>query len=146
MNKTLLLLGMAAGIMLGACQNNHVQQGAVVNDQDAQRIDAALLDFIKNGQEKAVVFGRTQEVCQSEGCWFSYELEPNTVKALEAFENSAEGPLRALHVDFEEGISVPTNLKKADLYCSGTFQVSQETDSSQKTVVFRASGVRFKTP
>lgn len=128
-----------------ACQDSGIEKGTPLNEQEAVRIDAALSDFLENEKQEATVFGRTQEVCQSEGCWFNYELETNSIKALEAFEHRNLGPLGSLYVELEEGVTIPTDMKKGDVYCTGRFEVKpSEDDSSQCQVYFKASGVRYK--
>ncbi|MFM1897884.1 MAG: hypothetical protein RL577_124 [Bacteroidota bacterium] len=143
MNKMVILSLAVLGIW--ACQDSGVEKGKPLNEQEAVRIDAALNDFLENEKTEAVVFGRTQEVCQSEGCWFNYELESSSIKALEAYENRKLGPLGSLYVELEEGVTIPTTMNKGDVYCTGTFKVKpSDQDSSQCEVYFRASGVRYK--
>ena len=130
---------------LWACQDSSIEKGATLNEQEAVRIDAALNSFLTDGPKEAVVFGRTQEVCPSEGCWFNYELESSSIKALEAFEKRSLGPLGSLYVELEEGLSIPTNMDKGNVYCTGTFDVKpSDEDSNQCQVYFKATGVRYK--
>jgi hypothetical protein len=142
--KKMAILSLAV-LSMWACQDSGVEKGTPLNEQEAVRIDAALNDFLENEKKEAVVFGRTQEVCQSEGCWFNYELETSSIKALEAFENRELGPLGSLYVELEEGVSIPTDMSKGDVYCTGKFAVKpSDEDSSQCQVYFKASGVRYK--
>ncbi len=142
--KKMAILSLAV-LGMWACQYSGVEKGTPLNEQEAIRIDAALIDFLQNEKKEAVVFGRTQEVCQSEGCWFNYELETSSIKELEAFENRKLGPLGSLYVELEDGLSIPTDMSKGDVYCTGQFEVKPSVeDSSQCQVYFKASGVRYK--
>jgi hypothetical protein len=137
MNKIVLSLTIVA--MLFACNDasNHI--GKSVETQSAISVKDALATYNKDGKEtEQVVYGKVADVCQSEGCWFSYDLGDST-----------------LTVDFNDEFTVPKNINHKDLYAVGHFykdtaETSSESNDStvgKKMVIstkFRAHGVKFK--
>jgi len=121
---------------LGSCMNEHNQIGELVDTQAAISIKEAVKSFETTGKKDFTVFGKVKEVCQAEGCWFSYDL--------------LDGPSI---VDFNDEITVPKSLKRRDLYATGSFYKDtlyndDATDSTDATyelkTKFLAKGVRFK--
>ena len=126
----------SAAIVISSCMNEHNQIGELVDTQKAISIKEALNSFKTTGEKDFTVFGKVKEVCQAEGCWFSYDL--------------LDGPIV---VDFNDEFTVPKSLKRRDLYATGSFYqdtVYNEdgTDSTAATyelkTKFLAKGVRFK--
>lgn len=116
--------------------NEHNQIGELVDTQEAISIKEALKSFETTGKKDFTVFGKVKEVCQAEGCWFSYDL--------------LDGPII---VDFNDKFTVPQSLKRRDLYATGNFYVDtlyneDATDATDATyelkTKFLAKGVRFK--
>ncbi len=116
------------------------QIGDAVDTQKAISIKEALKEHQSKGTTDFTVFGRVKEVCQSEGCWFSYDLHDKTIT-----------------VDFDEKFTVPKSIGKKDLYAVGRFyqdtiwndEMDETTaDSSvsnfELQTKFLATGVRFK--
>lgn len=133
--KYLSILALAT-IGLVSCMNEHNQIGELVDTQKAISIKEAVKSFETTGKKDFTVFGKVKEVCQAEGCWFSYDL--------------LDGPII---VDFNDKFTVPKSLKRRDLYATGsfyqdTFYNEDTTDSSDATyelkTKFLAKGVRFK--
>ncbi len=117
----------ALGIILVSCNSNHQQIGAIVDSQKAISIEKAATGFLKdNKPDEFVVFGRVEEVCQAEGCWFAYRVADSSII-----------------VDFEDKFTVPKNLKKKNLYAVGHFYWEENEDES-KSLKFHADGVKFK--
>lgn len=118
-------------ILTVSCGSHSNQIGEPVNTNDAVSINVGLKNFIEKNQKKCVVFGKVAEVCQSEGCWFSYQTD---------FEN--------LTVDFADLFTVPKNIANKDIYALGYFyrDSSKDEKSGQKMIAvkFRAAGVKFK--
>lgn len=114
-------------ILWSSCNSDHQQIGAIVDSQKAVAIEKAATAFIVNNKsDNVVVFGRVEEVCQAEGCWFSYRVADSSII-----------------VDFEDKFTVPKNLKKKNLYAVGHFYFESDEDDS-KTLKFHADGVKFK--
>lgn len=133
MRNTFITLAAALGIL--SCGDFN-QIGDAVDTQKAISIKEALKQYQTNGQTAYTVFGRVKEVCQAEGCWFSYDLHDRTIV-----------------VDFNDKFTVPKGLSKKDLYSVGRFYQDttwndDATDSSDATfslnTKFLATGVRFK--
>ncbi len=117
----------ALGIILVSCNSNHQQIGAIVDSQKAISIEKAATGFLKdNIPDEFVVFGRVEEVCQAEGCWFAYRVADSSII-----------------VDFEDKFTVPKDLKKKNLYAVGHFYWEENEDES-KSLKFHADGVKFK--
>ena len=126
----------SATIGLVSCMNEHNQIGELVDTQKAISIKEAVKSFETTGKKDFTVFGKVKEVCQAEGCWFSYDL--------------LDGPII---VDFNDKFTVPKSLKRRDLYATGsfyqdTFYNEDTTDSNdvnyELKTKFLAKGVRFK--
>lgn len=126
----------SATIGLVSCMNEHNQIGELVDTQKAISIKEAVKSFETTGKKDFTVFGKVKEVCQAEGCWFSYDL--------------LDGPII---VDFNDKFTVPKSLKRRDLYATGsfyqdTFYNEDTTDSNDANyelkTKFLAKGVRFK--
>lgn len=133
--KYLSILALAT-IGLVSCMNEHNQIGELVDTQKAISIKEAVKSFETTGKKDFTVFGKVKEVCQAEGCWFSYDL--------------LDGPII---VDFNDKFTVPKSLKRRDLYATGsfyqdTFYNEDTTDSNDANYElktrFLAKGVRFK--
>lgn len=131
-----IFIGLAIAMVGYSCVNNHNQIGELVDTQEAISIKEALNIYNETGATEHVVFGRVKEVCQAEGCWFSYDL--------------LDGPIV---VDFNDEFTVPKSLKKRDLYATGSFYKDtlyndDAMDSTEATfelqTKFLAKGVRFK--
>lgn len=133
--KYLSIIALAT-IGLGSCMNEHNQIGELVDTQEAISIKEAVKLHKTTGKKDFTVFGKVKEVCQAEGCWFSYDL--------------LDGPII---VDFNDEFTVPKSLKRRDLYAKGSFYQDtlyneDATDSTDATyelkTKFLAKGVRFK--
>ena len=133
--KYLSIIALAT-IGLGSCMNEHNQIGELVDTQEAISIKEAVKSYKTTGKKDFTVFGKVKEVCQAEGCWFSYDL--------------LDGPII---VDFNDEFTVPKSLKRRDLYATGSFYQDtlyneDGTDSTDATyelkTKFLAKGVRFK--
>jgi hypothetical protein len=132
MNRILYTLSMI--LVTVSCSNNQ-GLGEKVDTQHAISVKDALEQFKNGNSDKKVVFGRIKEVCQSEGCWFSFDL--------------LEGPLV---VDFNDKFTVPTTIAKQSIYATGNFyrdtlmsnDDSDNAVSEKITIKFRATGVSFK--
>lgn len=117
----------ALGIIFVSCNSNHQQIGAIVDSQKAISIEKAASGFLENNKtEDLVVFGRVEDVCQAEGCWFAYRVADSSII-----------------VDFEDKFTVPKDLKKKNLYAVGHFYWEENEDES-KSLKFHADGVKFK--
>ncbi len=115
------------------------QIGDSVDTQKAISIKEALKEHQTKGTAAFTVFGRVKEVCQAEGCWFSYDLHDKTIT-----------------VDFDEKFTVPKNIGKKDLYAVGHFYQDTVWNDEQDEIAdsslsnfeiqtkFLATGVRFK--
>jgi len=121
---------------LSSCMNEHNQIGELVDTQAAISIKEAVKSFETTGEKDFTVFGKVKEVCQAEGCWFSYDLLDDPIV-----------------VDFNDEFTVPKSLKRRDLYAIGSFYQDtlyneDATDSTNATyelkTKFLAKGVRFK--
>lgn len=114
-------------ILWSSCNSDHQQIGVIVDSQKAIAIEKAASEFLTgNKSNDVVVFGRVEEVCQAEGCWFSYRVADS-----------------GIIVDFEDKFTVPKNLKKKNLYAVGHFYWESNKDDS-KSLKFHADGVKFK--
>lgn len=123
------ILGVLLSLTLiwSSCNSDHQQIGVIVDSQEAIAVEKAASEFLTgNNSNNVVVFGRVEEVCQAEGCWFSYRVADSTII-----------------VDFEDKFTVPKNLKKKNLYAVGHFYYESAEDDS-KTLKFHADGVKFK--
>lgn len=129
------IIGLSLMICMASCSNSK-QIGDPVNSQSAISMKEALKEYQNTGNTTFTVFGRVKEVCQAEGCWFSYDLHDKNVV-----------------VDFNDKFTVPTQIAKKDVYAVGRFY--QDTlwnddtkDSSQAAysleTKFLAQGVQFK--
>jgi len=122
-------LGVLFSLVLfwSSCNSNHQQIGVIVDSQQAMAVEKAASEFLTNKKsDNVVVFGRVEEVCQAEGCWFSYRVADSTII-----------------VDFEDEFTVPKNLKKKNLYAVGHFYWETNEDET-KSLKFHADGVKFK--
>lgn len=130
-----VIIGLALILSVASCSNSN-QIGDTVNTQSAISVKEALKEYQNTGKSDFTVFGRVKEVCQAEGCWFSYDIgERNVV------------------VDFNEKFTVPTQIAKKDLYAVGHFYMDtlwedDKLDSGKAAfsleTKFLARGVRFK--
>jgi len=124
-------------IAIGAISCSDFNQiGDAVDTQKAISMKEALKEYQNSGKTEFVVFGRVKEVCQAEGCWFSYDLHDKNIV-----------------VDFDDKFTVPKAIAKKDIYASGDFYQDtlwneDATDSSSASfeleTKFLAKGVRFK--
>ena len=130
-----LIIGLSLMISAASCSNSN-QIGEKVNTQSAISIKEALKEYQNTGKSDFTVFGRVKEVCQAEGCWFSYDLKDSN-----------------LVVDFNDKFTVPTQIAKKDLYAVGRFYKdtlwSDSTKDSGQAAFsletkFLAQGVQFK--
>lgn len=131
-----LILG---GTILLSCADGGNHIGKNVDAQKAVSVKVALKQFnTSHNHDEVVVYGKVANVCQSEGCWFEYEVGDSSIT-----------------VDFNNEFTVPKNIKRKDMYAVGHFYkdttVSSEdkndsTIGSKYTIVtkFRAHGVKFK--
>jgi len=130
-----IILSLAAATLLFACTDTSNHIGKTVETQSAISVKDALATYTKDGKAtELVVYGKVVDVCQSEGCWFAYELGDST-----------------LTVDFNDEFTVPKNINHKDLYAVGHFYrdtaKSDETNKDSALVIstkFRAHGVKFK--
>ena len=132
-----VIFSVFVGVFVLACgdQSNHI--GKPIETQNAISVKEGLKQFhTSNKSEEVVIYGKVADVCQTEGCWFAYELSDST-----------------LTVDFNNEFTVPKNIRRKDMYAVGHFfkdtVESSEKDSitlskSKITVKFRAHGVKFK--
>lgn len=123
-------------LLVAAGCSDFNQIGDVVDTQKAISIKEAYKEYQEKGSKEFTVFGRVKEVCQAEGCWFSYDLHDKTII-----------------VDFAEKFTVPKGIARKDLYAVGEFYQDttwndDATDSTAQTfslnTKFLATGVRFK--
>jgi hypothetical protein len=130
-----LIIGFTLMISAASCSNSS-QIGDKVNTQSAISIKEALKEYQNTGKSDFTVFGRVKEVCQAEGCWFSYDLKDSN-----------------LVVDFNDKFTVPTQIAKKDLYAVGRFYKDTLWSDSKKdsgqaafslATKFLAQGVQFK--
>lgn len=130
-----LIFGLVIGICASACSDFN-ELGETVDSQSAISMKEALKIHQSSGKTDFTVFGRVKEVCQAEGCWFSYDL-----------------PDQNLVVDFNEKFTVPIQIAKKDLYAVGYFYQdtlwNEDTNDSSSAAYtletkFLAKGVRFK--
>jgi len=134
-----IILSVTAATLFFACNDTSNHIGKSVKTQSAISVKDALANYNKDGKStEQVVYGKVADVCQSEGCWFAYDLGDST-----------------LTVDFNDEFTVPKNINHKDLYAVGHFykdtaEASSETNDStmgKKMVIstkFRAHGVKFK--
>jgi hypothetical protein len=130
-----LISGLTLMMSAASCTNSN-KIGDNVYTQSAISIKEALKEYQNTGKSNFTVFGRVKEVCQAEGCWFSYDLQD-----------------RNLVVDFNDKFTVPTEIAKKDLYAVGRFYqdtlwADNTKDSGQASfsleTKFLAQGVQFK--
>jgi len=124
-------------VLIGAVSCSDFNQiGDSVDTQNAISMKEAFKEYQNSGKSEFIVFGRVKEVCQSEGCWFSYDLHDRTIT-----------------VDFNEKFTVPKGIAKKDIYATGQFYQDttwneDETEtgitSFELETKFLAKGVRFK--
>jgi hypothetical protein len=124
-------------ILATASCSKYNELGETLDTQKAISISEALQQFKNDQNDKKVVFGRIKEVCQAEGCWFSYDLLDETIV-----------------VDFEDKFTVPSDIAKKNIYAIGSFyrdttNIDAPVDAPdsariQVDIKFRATGVRFK--
>ncbi|MEY2938047.1 MAG: DUF4920 domain-containing protein [Bacteroidetes bacterium] len=122
--KTILSIFVA--VLAISCTQTANQIGKPVNTNDAISVNVGLEKFKKEGKAEAVLFGKVDEVCQSEGCWFTYQTETKNIT-----------------VDFGDAFTVPKNIGAKDLYAVGHFYNDTAEDKSVE-VKFHADGVKFK--
>ena len=132
-----VLYSVFVSVFVFACgdQSNHI--GKPIETQNAISVKEGLKQFHESNKTKEVIiYGKVADVCETEGCWFAYELSDST-----------------LTVDFNNEFTVPKNIRRKDMYAVGHFYkdtlVTAEEDSttqskSKLTVKFRAHGVKFK--
>jgi hypothetical protein len=127
MKQSIGPLAIAITLFLGACNETAINQiGDPVNSDEAVSVAVGTEAFLKEGKAEAVLFGKVAEVCQAEGCWFSYVTDE---------ENMV--------VDFGEVFTVPKNIGNKDLYAKGSFYRDTLEDKTIE-IKFRATGVKFK--
>lgn len=127
MRKSVLAILVTATAILMACNQTSVNQiGDVVNSDDAVSVNVGLTTFAQNGKAETVLFGKVAEVCQAEGCWFSFVTDDENVV-----------------VDFGDVFTVPKNIANKDLYAKGHFYTDTLEDKTTE-IKFRATGVKFK--
>ena len=124
-------------VFIGAVACSDFNQiGDPVDTQNAISMKEAFKEYQNSGKSEFIVFGRVKEVCQSEGCWFSYDLHDKNIV-----------------VDFDDKFTVPKGIAKKDLYAIGNFYQDtlwneDATDTSiasfELETKFLAKGVRFK--
>ena len=130
-----IILSLTAATLLFSCTDTSNHIGKTVETQTAISVKDALATFTKDGKAtEQVVYGKVVDVCQSEGCWFAYELGDST-----------------LTVDFNDEFTVPKNINHKDLYAVGHFyRDTAKSDEPKKdsalviSTKFRAHGVKFK--
>lgn len=124
-------------VLIGAVSCGEFNQiGDPVDTQNAISMKEAFKEYNNSGKTDFIVFGRVKEVCQAEGCWFSYDLHDKNIV-----------------VDFNDKFTVPKGIAKKDLYAIGNFYQDtlwneDATDASiasfELETKFLATGVRFK--
>lgn len=124
-------------VLIGAVSCGEFNQiGDPVDTQNAISMKEAFKEYNNSGKTDFIVFGRVKEVCQAEGCWFSYDLHDKNIV-----------------VDFNDKFTVPKGIAKKDLYAIGNFYQDtlwneDATDTSiasfELETKFLATGVRFK--
>lgn len=124
-------------VLIGAVSCGEFNQiGDPVDTQNAISMKEAFKEYNNSGKTDFIVFGRVKEVCQAEGCWFSYDLHDEKIV-----------------VDFNDKFTVPKGIAKKDLYAIGNFYQDtlwneDATDTSiasfELETKFLATGVRFK--
>lgn len=124
-------------VLIGAVSCGEFNQiGDPVDTQNAISMKEAFKEYNNSEKTDFIVFGRVKEVCQAEGCWFSYDLHDKNIV-----------------VDFNDKFTVPKGIAKKDLYAIGNFYQDtlwneDATDTSiasfELETKFLATGVRFK--
>ena len=124
-------------VLLGAVACSDFNQiGDSVDTQNAVSMKEAFKEYQNSGKSEFIVFGRVKEVCQAEGCWFSYDLHDKNIV-----------------VDFNDKFTVPKGIAKKDLYAIGNFYqdtiwnedaIDTSIASFELETKFLAKGVRFK--
>ena len=124
-------------VLIGAVSCSDFNQiGDSVDTQNAVSMKEAFKEYQNSGKSEFIVFGRVKEVCQAEGCWFSYDLHDKNIV-----------------VDFNDKFTVPNGSAIKDLYALG--QIYQDTIWNEDAIdtgiasfeletKFLAKGVRFK--
>ncbi len=141
--KQLLFSIILGGTLILSCADGGNHIGKQVDTQKAISVKEGLKQFQSTKKpEEIVVYGKVADVCQSEGCWFQYEVGDSSIT-----------------VDFNNEFTVPKNIKRKDMYAVGHFyndtvSSSEEENSSSDTTKavsvtkvitkFRAHGVKFK--
>ena len=75
-----IILSITAATLLFSCTDNSNHIGKTVETQSAISVKDALAAYNKDGNAtEQVVFGKVIDVCQSEGCWFAYDLGDSTL-------------------------------------------------------------------
>ena len=127
------------GTILFSCADGGNHIGKNVDAQKAVSVKEALKQFQTNQkQDEVVVYGKVANVCESEGCWFEYEVGDSGIT-----------------VDFNNEFTVPKNIKRKDMYAVGHFYRDTTVSSEEKkdssigtkyciVTKFRAHGVKFK--
>lgn len=119
-------LSIVATLFFVSCTQTANQIGKPVNTNDAVSVNVGLEKFLKEGHADAVLFGKVDEVCQAEGCWFTYQTDTKNIT-----------------VDFGDAFTVPKNIGAKDLYAVGHFYKDTAEDKTVE-VKFHADGVKFK--
>ena len=120
------ILNIFVAVLAISCTQTANQIGKPVNTSDAVSVNVGLENFKKDGKAEVVLFGKVDEVCQSEGCWFTYQTETKNIT-----------------VDFGDAFTVPKNIGAKDLYAVGHFY-NDTTEDKTVEVKFHADGVKFK--
>ena len=124
--KMKTILSIFVAVFAISCTQTANQIGKPVNTNDAVSVNVGLENFKTDGKAEAVLFGKVDEVCQSEGCWFTYQTETKNIT-----------------VDFGDAFTVPKNIGAKDLYAVGHFY-NDTTEDKTVEVKFHADGVKFK--
>lgn len=120
------IIGIFIAVFAIACTQTANQIGKPVNTNEAVSVNVGLENYKKDGKAEAVLFGKVDEVCQAEGCWFTYQTETKNIT-----------------VDFGDAFTVPKNIGAKDLYAVGHFY-NDTTEDKTIVVKFHADGVKFK--
>ena len=124
-------------VLIGAVSCSDFNQiGDYVDTQNAVSMKEAFKEYQNSGKSEFIVFWRVKEVCQAEGCWFSYDLHDKNIV-----------------VDFNDKFTVPKGIAKKDIYAIGNFYqdtiwnedaIDTSIASFELETKFLAKGVRFK--
>lgn len=113
-----------------ACTDHTNQIGNPVDAQNALSVTNGLHKFQEGDTGTMTIYGKVNDVCKAEGCWFAYEFADSS-----------------LLVSLVNDVHVPKSINKKDLYAVGHFKKeSTKIDSTHivETYSFEASGVKFK--